>query len=60
MQQNFLMRSMMTLASDSTEDRPKQDKREPHRDSSASPAPSKPIRAPFLSDGPELIRDSHC
>jgi hypothetical protein len=51
---------MTTLASENTEDRPKQDKRVPHRDSSASTAPVKPIHAPFLSDGPELIRDGHC
>jgi hypothetical protein len=51
---------MTKLASETTEDRPKQDKRELARDSSASTAPSKPIRAPFLSDGPELVRDGHC
>jgi hypothetical protein len=51
---------MMTLASENSEDRLKQGKREPRRDSSSSTAPSKPIRPSFLSDGLELVRDSHC
>jgi hypothetical protein len=49
----------MTLASASTKDR-QQDKRDPRRDSSSANVPSNPVQPPFLSDGPELVRDSHC
>jgi hypothetical protein len=48
------------MASERTEDLLKQGKREPRRDSAPSTAPSKPIRAPFLSDGLESVRDTHC
>jgi hypothetical protein len=60
MQQNCMTRNIMTLASASTKDGLKQDKRDPRRDSSSATAPSNPIQPPFLSDGPELVRDSHC
>jgi len=60
MQQRRMTRNIMTLASESSEDRLKQDKREPRRDSSSSTTPSKPVRPSFLSDGLELVRDSHC
>jgi hypothetical protein len=49
----------MTLASASTRDR-QQDKRDLRRDSSSANVPSNPVQPPFLSDGPELVRDSHC
>jgi hypothetical protein len=49
----------MTVTSAGTQDR-KQDKRDPRRDPSSATIPSKPIQPPFLSDGPELVRDSHC
>ncbi|HWL20500.1 MAG TPA: hypothetical protein VNS33_12580 [Bradyrhizobium sp.] len=48
------------MASESTEDRLKQGERETRRASPSSPAPSQPVRPPFLSDGLELVRDSHC
>jgi len=48
------------MASESTEDRFKQSKREPRRDSSSSTVPSQPLRPPFLNDGLEGVRDSHC
>jgi hypothetical protein len=54
-----MTRNIMTLARASTEDR-KQDKRDPRRDSSTATVPSNPIQPPFLSDGPEMVRDSHC
>lgn len=50
----------MTLASESTEDRFKQGKREPRREPSSSTVPSQPLRPPFLSDGLEGVRDSRC
>jgi hypothetical protein len=53
-----MTRNIMTSAS--TKDGLKQDKRDPRRDSSSATAPSNPIQPPFLSDGPELVRDSHC
>jgi hypothetical protein len=60
MQQRRLTRNMMTFASETTEDGIKQRKREPRRDSSSSTAPSQPLPPPFLSDGLEAVRDSHC
>jgi hypothetical protein len=48
------------MASKSIEDRLKQARREQSRDTSPSTAPSQPVNPPFLSDGPELVRDSHC
>jgi hypothetical protein len=53
----------MTSARESTEDRFKHGKREPRRDSSSSvtaTVPSHPLRLPFLNDGLEAVRDSHC
>jgi hypothetical protein len=59
MQQYHMTRNIMTLASASPKDR-QQDKRDPRRDSSSANVPSNPVQPPFLSDGPELVRDSHC
>jgi hypothetical protein len=47
------------MASQPDEDRLKQSEREPRRTSSSAQR-SEPIRAPFLADGLELVRDSHC
>jgi hypothetical protein len=48
------------MASEHTKSPAKQVELEPRRDLPSSPASSKPISAPFLSDGPESVRDSHC
>jgi hypothetical protein len=47
------------MASQRNEDRVKQSEREPRRASSPAPR-SEPIRPPFLAEGLELVRDSHC
>jgi hypothetical protein len=60
MQQNGMTGNVVTLTSERTEDRLKQINRDPRRDSSSEQAGSKPMRAPFLNDGLELVRDSHC
>jgi hypothetical protein len=41
-------------------DRRTDDERERRRVSRPSRAPSEPILPPLISDGPELVRDSHC
>jgi hypothetical protein len=38
----------------------KQGKRETRPEPSSSTGPSQPVTAPFLSDGIEQVRDSHC
>jgi hypothetical protein len=48
------------MASQRNEDRVKQSEREPRRASSSSATQSEPIRPPFLAEGLELVRDSHC
>ena len=48
------------MSTETSETRPKQSKREPRREPSSSTGPSQPVTAPFLSDGIEQIRDSHC
>ncbi|MGQ0685081.1 MAG: hypothetical protein ACT4OC_22165 [Bradyrhizobium sp.] len=40
--------------------RPKKDERQPPRDSRGDEPVSEPGLPPFLNDGPELVRDSHC
>jgi hypothetical protein len=42
------------------EDRRNKNQREPRRDSSSSPPEATPITPPLITDGPELVRDSHC
>ena len=44
----------------SAEDRSKKDQREPRRDSRPSQPEAEPITPPLITDGPELVRDSHC
>jgi hypothetical protein len=48
------------MSSETTETRFKQGKRETRREPSSSTGPSEPVRAPFLNDGIEQVRDSHC
>lgn len=48
------------MANEGAEDRRKKNQREPRRDSRSSQPPSEPIPPPLISDGPELVRDSHC
>ena len=42
------------------EERRKKNQREPRRDSRSPQQPLEPINPPLISDGPELVRDSHC
>jgi hypothetical protein len=48
------------MSTETSETRLKQSTRETRREPSSSTAPSQPISAPFLSDGIEQVRDSHC
>jgi hypothetical protein len=48
------------MSTDTSETGRKQSKRETRREQSSSKAPAQPVSAPFLSDGIEQIRDSHC
>jgi hypothetical protein len=48
------------MSSETSEPRSKQDNRETRREPASSTGPSQPVRAPFLSDGLEQVRDSHC
>lgn len=41
-------------------DKPAADGREPPRDADLEQSQAPQVQAPFLSDGPELVRDSHC
>jgi hypothetical protein len=41
-------------------DKPAADEREPTRDEDLEQSQASQIQPPFLSDGPELERDSHC
>ena len=41
-------------------DKPAADGREPTRDEDLEQSQAPQIQPPFLSDGPELVRDSHC
>ena len=47
------------MSSESTET-PFKHKHETRPEPASPTAPSQPIRAPFLSDGLEQVRDSHC
>lgn len=42
------------------EERRQKNQREPRRDSRSPERPPEPISPPLISDGPELVRDSHC
>jgi hypothetical protein len=48
------------MTSETTETRSKPSKHEARREPSSSTGPSQPLRAPFLNDGVEQVRDSHC
>ena len=41
-------------------DKPATDGREPSRDENLEQSQAPQIQPPFLNDGPELTRDSHC
>jgi hypothetical protein len=41
-------------------DKPAVDENEPTRDEDLEQSPAQQIQPPFLSEGPELMRDSHC
>jgi hypothetical protein len=42
------------------EERRKKNQREPARESRPSQPEAEPITPPLVTDGPELVRDSHC
>jgi hypothetical protein len=48
------------MFSETTETRVEKGKRDTRREPSSSTGPSEPVRAPFLNDGIEQVRDSHC
>ena len=48
------------MSTETSETRPKQGKRETRPEPSSSTGPSQPVSAPFLSDGIEQVRGSHC
>jgi hypothetical protein len=48
------------MFSETTETRVEKGKRDTRREPSSSTGSSEPVRAPFLNDGIEQVRDSHC
>jgi hypothetical protein len=48
------------MSSEAAETHLSQNKREARREASSPARPAQPVCAPFLSDGIEQVRDSHC
>jgi hypothetical protein len=48
------------MTEEAAEQRRKKNQREPRRESHSSQPEAEPITPPLITDGPELVRDSHC
>jgi hypothetical protein len=48
------------MTDEPAEERRKKNQREPRGDHRPSQPEAEPITPPLITDGPELVRDSHC